>query len=191
MTIRDQESPEFAYGIRGYDRAQVDDYVARLRDYAAEIEDQAAETERRATAVEQTVTQLRRQLEVAKAQEDQLRAELADSNGDNLAPRLAQILQLARDEAEDIRLNAREEASQRVEAADRETRAMLEQARTDAEQIVNGALDDERAVRDRIADMTNTKRELLDDLTRLSSIVQLAIADHSTDDESVARPGAA
>jgi cell division septum initiation protein DivIVA len=181
MTVRDQDPPEFSYGIRGYDRLQVDEYVARLREYAADIEDQAIEAGKNGNEAEHRVAQLRRELDAAKAQEDQLRVELAESSGENLPPRLAQILQLARDEADDIRQHAREDANRTFEQTHTDVKELLDNARGEAERIVGAALADELAIRDRIADLLVTKRALLADLVDLEGIARDAIARHATD----------
>ena len=42
MSMREQEAPEFASAFRGYDRAQVDEYVTWMRNHALQAEDRAA-----------------------------------------------------------------------------------------------------------------------------------------------------
>jgi len=50
MSIREQDAPEFAQAFRGYDREQVDGYVAWMRDLVIQAEERAGRAE---TAVEQ------------------------------------------------------------------------------------------------------------------------------------------
>ena len=45
MSIREQGAPEFAHALRGYDRAQVDEWVAWVRTQASQAEEQAAHAE--------------------------------------------------------------------------------------------------------------------------------------------------
>ena len=90
MSIREQEAPEFGHAFRGYEREQVDEYVAWMRDQAIQSEDRAGR---------------------AEAALAQCRRELASSpTTAGISERLAAMLQLATDEAEDIRARARADA---------------------------------------------------------------------------------
>src|SRR5688572_19797031 len=111
MSISNQEMPEFSPALRGYDRLQVDDYVGRLREYARELEERALGAEASLAGVQQELAELRRQVTL--------------QSGGDLPPRLAHILQLAKEEAEEIRVAAREEA----DSATRDARSALEDAR--------------------------------------------------------------
>jgi cell division septum initiation protein DivIVA len=101
MSMREQEAPEFAHAFRGYDREQVDGYVAWVRDAAIQAEDRAAR---------------------AEAALAQCRRELASSpTTTGISERLAAMLQLATEEAADIRERAQADSDATV--ADAFTRA--------------------------------------------------------------------
>src|SRR4029077_20599212 len=90
MSIREQEIPQFANAFRGYDREQVDDYLAWMRTHAIQVEDRAGHAE---TALAQC------------------RRELASSPTTvGISERLTAMLQLATEEADDIRARARAES---------------------------------------------------------------------------------
>src|SRR4051812_25195073 len=88
MSMRDQEAPEFSFSLRGYDRVQVDEYVAELLDYAIQAEE-------RAVTAESALGECRR--------------ELASPGSAGISERLAAILQLANEEADQIRARAQAE----------------------------------------------------------------------------------
>lgn len=110
MTDLDTRRPEFATSLRGYDRVQVDDYIDRLQ------------------------TLLRHAEERTRA------AELTDPEEPQLAvgPRLSRILELATEEAREMRARGRQEAVETVEEARERAETMLndaeQTARTTAEQ---------------------------------------------------------
>jgi cell division septum initiation protein DivIVA len=129
MSIREQEAPEFAHALRGYEREQVDEYVTWLRTQAVEAEEQAAR---------------------AEAALAQCRRELASSpTTAGISQRLAAMLQLATEEADDIRTRARTESDATVrEAEQRATRTVDEANRVrDAIQL---EIDELSATRDEL-----------------------------------------
>jgi cell division septum initiation protein DivIVA len=94
MSIREQEPPEFAHAFRGYDREQVDEFVAWVRSQAIDAEDRAGRAE---TALAQC------------------RRELASSpTTAGISERLAAMLQLATEEAADIRARAQADSDTTV-----------------------------------------------------------------------------
>src|SRR6185295_13302345 len=94
MSIREQDAPDFAQAFRGYDREQVDTYVAWMRDQAIDAEDRAGRAE------------------IALAQ---CRRELASSpTTAGISERLAAMLQLATEEAADIRARAQSDSDATV-----------------------------------------------------------------------------
>src|ERR1051325_3287380 len=97
MSIREQDAPDFSQSLRGYDRAQVDDYVGWLRTAAAQAED-------RAIRAESALAQCRREL-----------ASTPTTAG--ISERLAAILQLASEEADEMRVRARDESEARMREA--------------------------------------------------------------------------
>ena len=94
MSMREQEAPEFAHAFRGYDREQVDGYVAWVRDAAMQAED-------RAGRAESALAQCRREL-----------ASSPTTTG--ISERLAAMLQLATEEAADIRARAQSDSDATV-----------------------------------------------------------------------------
>ena len=107
MSIREQDAPDFTQSFRGYDRVQVDEYLGWLRTAAAQAED-------RASRAELALAQCRREL-----------ASTPTTAG--VSQRLAAILQLANEEADEIRVRARDESEARTrEAAEQAARTVDE-----------------------------------------------------------------
>jgi cell division septum initiation protein DivIVA len=94
MSIREQEPPEFAHAFRGYDREQVDGYVAWMRDQAMQAED-------RAGRAESALAQCRREL-------------ASSPTTAGISERLAAMLALATEEAADIRARAQADSDATV-----------------------------------------------------------------------------
>ena len=140
MSMRDQEAPEFGHALRGYDRDQVDEYVAWMREYAIQADDRAARAE---TALAQC------------------RRELASSpTTAGISERLAAMLQLATEEAAEIRARARADAD--VTVAD----AFAHAERTVDE---SNALRD--AIQREIDELSETREQLLQRLIELGGEV--------------------
>jgi DivIVA domain-containing protein len=157
MTKR-PERPEFASSIRGYDRLQVDDYLDRLAEIAADAEDRARTAE----------------------------AELEFSRHATVGPRVGQILELAVEEAQELRERVSNEAEQMRTGARRDAEAMAARAReaaaeTEAEAARIGRETIARAqqARDEILGEVETlgehKAVLLGDLERLQQILATAM----------------
>jgi hypothetical protein len=137
MSIREQDAPDFSQSLRGYDRAQVDEYLSWLRTAAAQAED-------RAGRAESALAQCRREL-----------ASTPTTTG--ISERLAAILQLANEEADEIRVRARDESEARMrEAAEQAARTVDE-----ANQLRD-------AIRREIDELTVVREELLRRLIELS-----------------------
>jgi cell division septum initiation protein DivIVA len=136
MSIRDQEAPAFSHSLRGYDRVQVDEYLAWFREYAVQVED-------RARAAESALMQCQR--------------ELVSSPGTaGISQRLAAILQLANEEAEEIRARAHAEGE-----------ATTQQAASEAEHTVNEANQKRDAIQREINELSAVREELLQRLVEL------------------------
>jgi len=90
MSMKEQYTPEFAQAFRGYDREQVDGYVAWLRDVAIQAED-------RVGRAESALAQCRREL-------------ASSPTTAGISERLAAMLQLATEEAADIRQRAQRDS---------------------------------------------------------------------------------
>lgn len=136
MSIREQERPDFSHSLRGYDRTQVDEFLASLREYTIQVED-------RERAAEVALVQCRR--------------ELASSPGPvGISQRLAAILQLANEEADEIRARAQ---------ADSET--TTRQAASRAERTINDANQQRDAIQREIDELSAVREELLTRLIEL------------------------
>jgi DivIVA domain-containing protein len=96
----------FTRSRRGYEPAEVDDYLERFAQYAAKLEDRAVAAE---SALEDCGNALA-----------ELRGRLQAATGTELSGRLAEILRLAEEEANDIRDRAHAEAQAMTEHATRE-----------------------------------------------------------------------
>jgi DivIVA domain-containing protein len=144
MSIRDQEAPGFSNSLRGYDRIQVDEYLARLREYVAQVED-------RAVAAESALVQCRREL-----------ASLPTNAG--VSQRLAAILQLANEEADEIRAQAQTEGE-----------ATTHDAASEAERTVNYAHQQRDAVQREVDDLSAVREGLLQRLVDLGSEIRDAM----------------
>lgn len=140
MSMREQDGPEFALAFRGYDRQQVDEWVAWVRTYAIQAED-------RAGRAETALAQCRREL-------------AASPTTAGISERLAAMLQLATEEAEEIRTRAQSESDASLKDAERRA------ART---------VDDANAIRDAIQreidELSSIREELVQRLIELGGEV--------------------
>jgi cell division septum initiation protein DivIVA len=108
MSIKEQAAPEFAPAFRGYDREQVDVYVVWLRNEAILAEDRAGHAET-------TLAQCRREL-------------AASPTTAGISERLAAMLQLATEEAEDIRARARADSEATITKAESRAKWTIDEA---------------------------------------------------------------
>jgi chromosome segregation ATPase len=176
MTKRELDKPEFLIGLRGYDREQVDDYTDRLRALVSEAEERARVAERRYDAaaadaiklVRATEGQERRRAVEAERRAQALEGELERNTHTSVAPRIAQIFELAVDEANDLRARAEVEADQIRSTARGEVEHACVQARRELGEIESKC---ERG-RQQIAQLEADEELLLADLRRLQSALQ-------------------
>jgi cell division septum initiation protein DivIVA len=112
-------TPQFAVTVRGYDRAQVDDYVDTLRNWHgnATARMQAAETE--AAQLREQVVRLRQRVADLEQQTGQEPPRTITALGD----RVTRILQLAEEAAAQTRTEAEAEARMIVSKAEDEAEA--------------------------------------------------------------------
>jgi DivIVA protein len=136
MSISERQAPDFSHALRGYDRAQVDEYLASYTEYSVQVEERA------------------RKAETALAQ---CRRELASAPGTvGISERLASILQLANEEAEEIRERARTESGATTRAA-----------ASEAERTVDDALRQRDAIQLEIDELSDVREALLQRLIAL------------------------
>jgi cell division septum initiation protein DivIVA len=118
-------TPQFAVTVRGYDRAQVDDYVDTLRNWHgnATARMQAAETE--AAQLREQVVRLRQRVADLEQQTGQEPPRTITALGD----RVTRILQLAEEAAAQTRTEAETEAGMIVSKAEGEAEAIARATR--------------------------------------------------------------
>jgi DivIVA domain-containing protein len=156
MTKR-PERPEFATSIRGYDRLQVDDFIDRLVEIVVDAEERARSAE----------------------------AELEFSRHTTVGPRVAQIMEMAVEEAKDLRERvaaeteemrdgAREESDEMITRARRSAAETQAKAKRSAKQLIGRA----EAIRDQVLGeveaLSERKVAILGDLERLQEALGAA-----------------
>ena len=133
------EQPRFASAMRGYDRVQVDDYVARLGEIVADAEERARLAE----------------------------SELEFSRHATVGPRVSQILDLAVEEAKDLR-----------ERVDAEVERMRSQARAECDELTARARDTSAQI---LAEAESARSDILADADakRLAVLAEVERLDRS------------
>lgn len=148
-----EDVPQFATVMRGYDRGQVDDYVARLIDFLADAERRAERAETEVTKSNRRAERLAEELRQAL---DRLQQPAPKRPWEGLGDRLESMLRLAQEEADAVRDQGR------VEAED-----LLAQARRQREQEVNAAERELAAVSTRRDSVVAELRKVQDVLATL------------------------
>ena len=144
--------PEFAAAMRGYDRQQVDDYVARLQTLAAEAQERA------------------------RLAESQLEAGPHATVG----PRVTQIFELAIEEtgelrarvqaqAEELLADARQRADELQSGAQSDAARITAQARAQGEEALSELEGEREAVRLQVEALEARKGHLIEELRRLQA----------------------
>jgi cell division septum initiation protein DivIVA len=189
MSIREQEAPDFSNTLRGYDRVEVDEYVAWLRNHAALAEEQASRAEA-------ALAQCRREL-----------ASTPTTTG--ISQRLAAMLQLATEEADEIRARARADSDTMTRDATNEAARTIDDANRQRDAIQR-EIDDLTAVREQLLQrlielggevlgaterfrgyapgtvpLSEAKAELYDDEADASAAAVPGVVDEGADDEAV------
>jgi cell division septum initiation protein DivIVA len=113
-SIIETRRPEFAIGIRGYDRVQVDDYVERLHRLLEDAEDRARQAE----------------------------SEVEFSAHASVGPRVTEIFELAMQEAKELRGDAEREARDVLAVARANANEIVEEAQAQAERLAADARQD-------------------------------------------------
>ncbi|HWD70357.1 MAG TPA: DivIVA domain-containing protein [Solirubrobacteraceae bacterium] len=154
MTDLETKSPEFASGIRGYDRAQVDEYIDYLRRLITDAEERARD------AQSQFVL-------------DQHAA---------IGPRIAEIFALAEAEAREMRDTIASQSTGLVDAARKEAREIVVSAKREAAEIrehterdhvvLFAELEQERErIREEVAVLERCKAEAIGELNHLREML--------------------
>lgn len=158
INLEDGESSTESFAMvrfGGYDRRQVDDYLDRVEASFNDYDVRLAESSGR-------VEELQRELEAALERLTQAEKQAAGEPepASRLTGRLAAMLQLAEEEAAELRANVASEADAGRKTARTEAEQLVRGARAEAESIVSAAK--ERADREsaeRSAELTRRERE--------------------------------
>src|SRR3954469_988315 len=121
--------------FKGYAKRQVEDYIAWLQEQVSAAKDELTDARRELAVAREDLVETRGQLQTRPAHEE-------------ISVRMAQILRLAEEEAQQERDAASQQALAVVEQARGEARAALEGAHEQAEEIIRNTrreCDDELA----------------------------------------------
>jgi cell division septum initiation protein DivIVA len=154
MTDLDTRHPEFTIAIRGYDRAQVDEYVEYLQRLVADAEERARDAEN----------------------------EYVYDEHASVGPRIAEMFALAEAEVRDLRTRvshesgelvteARDEAKAIIDAAERSARDVKQRAQRDHEAMIAEFERDRNRIRDEAVSLELRKAEAVGDLRRLRDVL--------------------
>lgn len=154
MTDLETRSHHFASGIRGYDRAQVDEYIDYLQGLVADAEERVHDAQ----------------------------TEFVLDQHAAIGPRIAEIFALAEAEARDMRDSIGSEWTGLVEAARKEAREIVVAAKREAAEIrerterdhvvMFAELEQERQrIRDEVAVLERCKAEALGELNHLRELL--------------------
>jgi cell division septum initiation protein DivIVA len=123
--------PEFAMSIRGYDRIQVDDYVAAMREWldtvTARLQDAEGETEQ----LREHSVRLRQRIAELESEANQIQPRSLLALGD----RVARLLALAEESAQAVAADAEAAATDVVAAARTEAEEMTQMALTHQSEV--------------------------------------------------------
>lgn len=151
MAGGESDLPQFATVMRGYDRGQVDDYVARLNDFVADAEQRAQRAER---SLADVVSRNERLTEELRSSVDRRQQVRSGEPYEGLGERIEHMLCLAGEEADTIREQARLEAEQIVTEAQRRREAERENAERELSAVLarrDSVLVELRRVQDALA----------------------------------------
>jgi len=112
--------PDFTVVLRGYDRAQVDDFIQRLNSLIAQKEAERSEAERRMTEAQRRLRQAEQRtaaLEQKLKEQSKQLEENARPTLSGLGTKVEHILRLAEEQANEHRAEARREAEGILSAA--------------------------------------------------------------------------
>lgn len=145
--------------LRGYERRQVDDAVGRLRNEVAQLKDDLAEAERRRRQANEHAEATERELRDVRAKSAHSEPRSVE---DSFGYRAEKLLRIAEQEAAEVRTHASRESS-----------AIIEQARTEAEKhrheveqsLISRAAVLEQQAAQRNAELQEREQQIADQLT--------------------------
>ncbi len=145
----------FEVTMRGYNKRQVEDYVSWLQNEVRTAQEEARLAQSTASDHERSLASARNELAAAHDS-----ASTARPAHEEVSERLAQILRLADEEADQKRAKAAAESDTTLEAAREQAAKVLEAARSAAEGIISAAR--ERADKEAAAAKSEAERLLVD-----------------------------
>lgn len=151
---------------------QVDDYLGEVFEWlaAADRRTVAAEMANRALAGELD------ELRATVATLEELSGVPSPQSMSSFGERLGKMMQEAVDAAEELRAHVEREVRERLEAVEEESGRIIEQGRTEAEEIIQRARSSERAIEERIADLHARHGRALEEIGRLHQHLGVLLA---------------
>jgi DivIVA domain-containing protein len=125
-------SSEFSVVLRGYDRAQVDDFIGRLNGALTQSEQARTEAEQRMNEAQRRLRQAEQRLNSVEQKLTDTNKQLEENSRPTLSglgTRVEQILRLAEEQANDHRSEAKRESEGILSAARLEAREITDKAR--------------------------------------------------------------
>jgi hypothetical protein len=113
------DNPPFVTVLRGYERRQVDEFVARMKGELSQLRDEVAEAQRKRRQANEHAEATERELRELRAKSAHTEPRAVE---DSFGYRAEKLLRIAEQEASEVRAHAA-----------RESAAIVEQARTEAE----------------------------------------------------------
>lgn len=186
MLVQDNtEGPEFAIAMRGYDRAQVDDYLARLHEWLLESQARTARAEEQAAAAGRAAEELRQQIVVLEERSFSSTPDSIKALGD----RVGRILTTAFEAAEDMRTTAERDSGTVLAEAEARATQIVEDARLEAEGLLEDANRRRAAVEQQVSALANHRARAEEELGRLHQYLAGALQPPAPD--AVSAPQAA
>jgi len=156
-------APEFAVAVRGYDRAQVDDYVAHVQQWFVEAEARTARADEAAVIAQREVAALQQRVRHLEERSDSPVPRSMTAFGE----RVGAVLQAALEAAEQLRTDAEEEAKAARNAFATDRESVLAHARAEADQLIEQAQLKEQAIGRQIDDLVARRQAAMTDLARV------------------------
>ena len=167
--------PQFATAVRGYDRAQVDDYLLHFHEWMEEAEVRTRRAEEAATLAMQEAEELRRRNEALEQHAGMPTPNSMTAFGNRIGEVLEEAVRAARGLMEE----AEDEARQLRERALEEGDGILQRAQDEAGHIVDAARHKEEAIQAHIADLGTQRSAALSELgsirARLAELLETQI----------------
>lgn len=176
MTALEEQEvlPEFAHAVRGYDRYQVDEYIARLNEWAVGAQVRAQDAERRVEEMAARSATLEKKL----AQLESERTPSPEEALEAASIHAAELVAAAVREAEGIRTRATADAERRAETADREALELLDATRRSVSGLREKMVEEREAARQRAdAVLDEARRSAAELSSRANEDAERRIAD--------------